>query len=67
MRFADPIGARRQRMERVLSNDPNYDDDPDSDPFKELRKKMKFEKEKLRKFKIEMSKRKNEMLRDLSE
>ena len=54
-------------MERVLSSDPNYDDDPDSDPFKELRKKMKFEKEKLRKFKIEMSKRKNEMLRDLSE
>ena len=46
VKFADLRGHRRKKEqpEGPLSiEDPNYDDDPESDPFKELRKKMKEE------------------------
>lgn len=47
--FQDPKGHRKQRDAKIYSDDPNFAENPDSDPFKELRRKMKQEQEKIRK------------------
>ena len=55
VKFSDPKGHRRQRLEnKACIDDPNYEENPDGDPFKELRRKMKLEQEKTRKFKLKM-------------
>ena len=43
VKFSDLKGGRKQRVEKGNTILPNYDDNPESDPFKELRIKMKEE------------------------
>lgn len=67
VKFADPKGHRRAKQERASVDDPDYDENPDSDPFRELRKKMKQEQEKIRRFKLKMQQQKTDLLHVLSE
>ena len=69
VKFADPKGHRRQKAEKNISDieGPDYSKNPEADPFRELRKKMKQEKEKLRKFKFKMQQQKSDMLHILAE
>ena len=54
VRFTDPNAHRRVRPKKVYQEEIDYRKDPESDPFKELRRKMKLEQEKHKKFKIRM-------------
>ena len=68
VKFTNPKGHKRLRHERVVNlEDPNYDDNPDADPFKELRIKMKEEQERNKKFKYKLQKQKTDLLEMLSQ
>lgn len=54
VKFIDPNGHRRVREKKVYRDDPDYENNPESDPFKKLRSMMKLEQEKNRKFKVRM-------------
>lgn len=44
VKFSDPKGHRKQKTEKTsMIDDPDYEGDPNSDPFKELKKKIKQE------------------------
>ena len=43
VKFIDPKGARKPRVEKVIPESPDYKADPEADPFKDLRLKMKQE------------------------
>ena len=66
VKFSDPKGGRKQRPEKGLAVLPNYDKDPDADPFKELRIKMKEEQDKNRLFRLKMQEKKSDLLHLLS-
>jgi len=51
----------------VYRDDPDYENDPESDPFKKLRSMMKLEQEKNRKFKVRMVQQKSDLLHILTE
>ena len=67
MKFIDPKGVRKMRIEKVLSESPDYVHDPESDPFRELRLKMKQEQDKNRLFRFKLKERKSDLLHILQE
>ena len=40
VKFTDPKGHRRARLEKLAAEDDNFKENPANDPFKELRRKM---------------------------
>ena len=67
VKFIDPKGVRKMRIEKVMSESPDYVHDPEADPFKELRIKMKQEQDKNRLFRFKLKERKSDLLHILQE
>ena len=67
VKFTDLKGHRRQRSEKPTTDEPALDEEIVSDPFKELRRKMRIEDEKVRSFKLRMQQKRSDFLHELSQ